>query len=109
MVHEEIATGWEWTTLPLGHRNAVAQPLLTWQGTEPYLRTIIAEMQLRPKLKVTDASGKVWTNADLPKELKTALDDGNLEYAMVKATDGGGRYAGAVLEFFKIWQRRPCP
>ncbi|GGU68310.1 hypothetical protein GCM10010211_37020 [Streptomyces albospinus] len=79
-----------------------AEGFMVKQGTEPYLRTIIAEMQLRPKLKVTDASGKVWTNADLAKELKTALDDGNLEYAMVKATDGGGEYAGAVLEFFKI-------
>ncbi|MFJ5800750.1 hypothetical protein [Streptomyces decoyicus] len=72
------------------------------QGTEPYLRTIIAEMELRPNLKATDASGKVWTNADLAKELKTALDSGNLEYAMAKATDGGGKYARAVLELFKI-------
>ncbi|SOE15105.1 hypothetical protein SAMN06272775_6039 [Streptomyces sp. 2323.1] len=79
-----------------------AEGFMVKQGTEPYLRTIIAEMQLRPRLKVTDASGKVWTNADLAKELKTALDGGNLEYAMVKATDGGGKYAGAVLEFFKI-------
>ncbi|MFH9796276.1 hypothetical protein [Streptomyces virginiae] len=79
-----------------------AQGFMVKQGTEPYLRTIIAEMRRRPDLEVTDAAGKVWTNADLAKELKTALDNGNLEYAMVKATDGGGKYAGAVLEFFKI-------
>ncbi|MBT2545639.1 hypothetical protein J7E99_34375, partial [Streptomyces sp. ISL-44] len=79
-----------------------AKGFMVKQGTEPYLRTIIAEMKRRPDLQVTDASGKVWTNADLAKELKTALDGGNLEYAMVKATDGGGKYAGAVLEFFKI-------
>ncbi|MFG3495850.1 hypothetical protein [Streptomyces sp. NPDC047928] len=72
------------------------------QGTEPYLRTIIAEMELRPRLKVTDASGKVWTNAELADELTKALDSKNVEYAMVKAKDGGGKYAGAVIEFFKI-------
>lgn len=65
-------------------------------------RTIIAEMQCRPALQVTDASGKVWTNADLAKELKTALDSGNLDYAMEKAKDGGAQYGGAVLEFFRI-------
>ncbi|MCX5449889.1 hypothetical protein [Streptomyces nigrescens] len=79
-----------------------AKGFMVKQGTEPYLRTIIAEMKRRPDLQATDASGKVWTNADLAKELKTALDSDNLEYAMVKATDGGGKYAGAVLEFFKI-------
>ncbi|MFD4242593.1 hypothetical protein ACFWP3_13480 [Streptomyces sp. NPDC058525] len=79
-----------------------AEGFMVKQGTEPYLRTIIAEMYRRPKLKVTDASGKVWTNQELATELKAALDSRNLEYAMVKATDGGSKYAGAVLEFFKI-------
>ncbi|MFF4012282.1 hypothetical protein [Streptomyces sp. NPDC001717] len=79
-----------------------AEGFMVKQGTEPYLRTIIAEMLARPKLKVTDASGKVWTNEALADELTKALDSKNLEYAMVKATDGGGKYAGAVLEFFKI-------
>ncbi|MGJ0153750.1 hypothetical protein ACR3S4_10300 [Streptomyces sp. CH8.1] len=79
-----------------------AKGFMVKQGTEPYLRTIIAEMKRRPDLEVTDAAGNVWTNAQLATELKTALDNGNLEYAMVKATDGGNKYAGAVLEFFKI-------
>ncbi|MEW1660894.1 hypothetical protein [Streptomyces sp. NPDC093707] len=79
-----------------------AEGFMVKQGTEPYLRTIIAEMERRPNLKATDASGKVWTNADLADELTKALDSKNLEYAMVKATDGGSKYAGAVLEFFKI-------
>ncbi|UUU41320.1 hypothetical protein [Streptomyces sp. NBC_00162] len=79
-----------------------AEGFMVKQGTEPYLRTIIAEMELRPNLKVTDASGKVWTNQALADELTRALDGKNLEYAMVKATDGGSKYAGAVLEFFKI-------
>ncbi|MEU9122806.1 hypothetical protein AB0C96_23580 [Streptomyces sp. NPDC048506] len=79
-----------------------AEGFMVKQGTEPYLRTIIAEMERRPNLKVTDASGKVWTNAELADELTRALDGKNLEYAMVKATDGGSRYSGAVLEFFKI-------
>lgn len=59
------------------------------QDTEPYLRTIIAEMQHRPALQVTDASGKIWANADVAEGLKSALG-------------GGAKYAGAVLEFFKI-------
>ncbi|MFD5878056.1 hypothetical protein NRK68_18550 [Streptomyces yangpuensis] len=79
-----------------------AEGFMVKQGTEPYLRTIIAEMELRPNLKVTDPSGKVWKNSDLADELTKALDSGNLEYAMVKAKDGGTQYAGAVLEFFKI-------
>ncbi|MEV6678674.1 hypothetical protein AB0N09_17705 [Streptomyces erythrochromogenes] len=79
-----------------------AKGFMVKQGTEPYLRTIIAEMKRRPDLEVTDGAGNVWTNAQLATELKTALDNGNLEYAMVKATDGGNKYAGAVLEFFKI-------
>ncbi|MFF3271640.1 hypothetical protein ACFYWU_11995 [Streptomyces chrestomyceticus] len=79
-----------------------AEGFMVKQGTEPYLRTIIAEMERRPNLKVTDTSGKVWTNAELADELTRALDSKNLEYAMVKATDGGSKYAGAVLEFFKI-------
>lgn len=79
-----------------------AQGFMVKQGTEPYLRTIIAEMNRRPGLEVIDSAGNVRTNADLASELKTALDSGNLEYAMVKAKDGGGKYAGAVLEFFKI-------
>ncbi|WP_244291238.1 hypothetical protein [Streptomyces subrutilus] len=79
-----------------------AEGFMVKQGTEPYLRTIIAEMELRPNLKVTDAKGKVWTNSDLADELTKALDAKTLEYAMVKAKDGGAKYAGAVLEFFKI-------
>ncbi|WP_030763948.1 hypothetical protein [Streptomyces sp. NRRL F-2664] len=79
-----------------------AEGFMVKQGTEPYLRTIIAEMELRPNLKVTDPLGNVWKNSDLADELTKALDSGNLEYAMVKAKDGGSQYAGAVLEFFKI-------
>lgn len=79
-----------------------AQDLMVQQGTRPYLETIINEMLQRPTLRVTDASGKVWTNAKLAEELKTALDNGNLDYAMVRAKDGGAVYAGAVFEYFKI-------
>ncbi|MFE2327565.1 hypothetical protein ACFXD5_27205 [Streptomyces sp. NPDC059385] len=79
-----------------------AEGFMVKQGTEPYLRTIIAEMERRPTLKVTDAAGKTWTNAKLAEELTKALDAKDVVYAMVKATDGGAKYAGAVLEFFKI-------
>ncbi|MEU9318844.1 hypothetical protein [Streptomyces sp. NPDC048295] len=76
--------------------------LMVKQGTRHYLETIIAEMEARPALSVTDSTGRKWTNADLAAELRPALDIGNLEYAMVKAVEGKGTYAGAVLEYFKI-------
>ncbi len=38
----------------------------------------------------------------LAAELRPAFDHGNLEYARVKAVEGKGAYAGAVLEYFKI-------
>ncbi|MFB6814546.1 hypothetical protein ACFCV8_08365 [Streptomyces sp. NPDC056347] len=82
--------------------NGAASGLMVQQGTRRYLETIIAEMNLRPKLSVTDSAGKVWKNSDLASELETALINGKLEYVMVKAGEGSGSYAGAVLEYFKI-------
>ncbi|MEV2243764.1 hypothetical protein [Streptomyces sp. NPDC049970] len=79
-----------------------AADLMVQQGTRHYLETILAEMEARPLLSVTDGAGKVWTNAELVAELRPALESGNLEYAMVKAAEGKGSYAGAVLEYFKI-------
>ncbi|MFJ8883799.1 hypothetical protein ACIRJR_10345 [Streptomyces sp. NPDC102402] len=79
-----------------------AADLMVQQGTRHYLETIIAEMEARPLLSVTDKTGAVWTNAELAAELRPALENGNLEYAMVKAVEGKGRYAGAVLEYFKV-------
>ncbi|MFD3412319.1 hypothetical protein [Streptomyces cyaneofuscatus] len=79
-----------------------ADGLMVKQGTREYLQTIIAEMEARPHLTVTDDAGKVWTNAQLASELDAALTGGTLEYAMVRATEGQGTYAGAVIEHFKI-------
>ncbi|MFF8615078.1 hypothetical protein [Streptomyces sp. NPDC015350] len=81
----------------------LAEKFMVQQGTRHYLWTIIAEMEARPALSVTDSAGRVWTNNDLVAELKPALRDGNLEYVMVKATESkDGIYAGAVLEHFNI-------
>lgn len=79
-----------------------AKGLMVKQGTPEYLQTIIAEMEARPHLTVTDDAGKVWTNAQLASELGTALRGGDLEYAMVKAIDGQSTYAGAIIEYFKV-------
>ncbi|MFC9034131.1 hypothetical protein [Streptomyces arboris] len=79
-----------------------ADGLMVKQGTREYLQTIIAEMEARPHLTVTDDAGKVWTNGQLASELDAALTGGNLEYAMVRAIEGQGTYAGAVIEHFKI-------
>ncbi|MEU8919294.1 hypothetical protein AB0D26_39755, partial [Streptomyces libani] len=35
MTHQNIAAGWGRTTISLAPREAVAQPLLTWQGSSP--------------------------------------------------------------------------
>ncbi|MEV3928296.1 hypothetical protein [Streptomyces sp. NPDC049944] len=79
-----------------------AADLMVQQGTRHYLETIIAEMEARPLLSVTDKTGMVWTNVELAAEPRPALENGNLEYAMVKAVEGKGRCAGAVLEYFKV-------
>ncbi|MFB7846203.1 hypothetical protein ACFC34_04070 [Streptomyces sp. NPDC056053] len=79
-----------------------AEKFMVQQGTSHYLETIIAEMEARPSLSVTDSTGKVRTNAQLATELRTAFDNGNLEYVMVKAAKSNGTYAGAVLEYFNI-------
>ncbi|MFD4856539.1 hypothetical protein [Streptomyces atratus] len=79
-----------------------AEKFMVQQGTSHYLETIISEMEARPLLSVTDSAGKTWTNANLAAELRPAFESGNLEYAMVKAVEGKGTYAGAVLEYFKI-------
>ena len=79
-----------------------ADGLMVKQGTREYLQTIIAEMEARPHLTVTDDAGKVWTNGQLASELDAALTCGNLEYAMARAIEGQGTYAGAVIEHFKI-------
>ncbi|TXS63141.1 hypothetical protein EAO76_40650 [Streptomyces sp. sk2.1] len=79
-----------------------AADMMVKQGTREYLETIIAEMDARPALSVTDSTGKLWKNSDLVTELETALKLGNLEYVMVRATENSGKYSGAVLEYFKI-------
>ncbi|MET9921005.1 hypothetical protein ABZZ04_28570, partial [Streptomyces sp. NPDC006435] len=79
-----------------------AEEFMVQQGTSHYLETIITEMEVRSSLSVTDSTGKVWTNAQLAIELRTAFDNGNLEYVMVKAAKSNGTYAGAVLEYFNI-------
>ncbi|MFJ4920240.1 hypothetical protein [Streptomyces sp. NPDC088725] len=78
-----------------------AEGFMAKQGTEPYPWTIIAEIQRRRMLQVTDASGKVWANADLAKELRTALGGRQPGVRHGGGQHGGAKYAGA-LEFFKI-------
>lgn len=69
-----------------------AQGIMVKQGTKEYVHTILTEMWKR--------GGKDRTIAD---SLFDALEDGKLQYVLVKATDNTGSYAGAVLEHFKIY------
>ncbi|WP_328874440.1 hypothetical protein OHT76_32720 [Streptomyces sp. NBC_00287] len=69
-----------------------AQGMRVKQGTKPYIRTILAEMTLRGR-----------RDGEIAKALRTALNEGKLQYVLVKANDNpGSSYAGAVLEHLKI-------
>jgi hypothetical protein len=81
------------------------------QGTRPYIETIIAEMRKNQNLiardgagnPVLDSAGRPVTNGTIAQQIFDALDDGKLEYVMVKAAENPGTYAGAKLEHFEIY------
>ncbi|MFF1497113.1 hypothetical protein [Streptomyces sp. NPDC058304] len=69
-----------------------AQGMRVKQGTKPYIRTILAEMTLR--------GGE---DARIAKLLRDALNQGKLQYVLVKANDSlGSTYAGARIEHLKV-------
>ncbi|MFD8215931.1 hypothetical protein ACFV2U_19840 [Streptomyces sp. NPDC059697] len=69
-----------------------AQGMRVKQGTKLYVQTILTQMWKR--------GGKDRRIAD---DLFDALEDGKLQYVLVKANENTGSYAGAVLEHFKIY------
>jgi len=77
----------------LGWRNGAgdAAGMRVKQGTREYVHTILTVMWKR--------GGEDRRIAD---QLFDALEDGKLQYVLVKANENTGSYAGAVLEHFKI-------
>ncbi|MFF7702864.1 hypothetical protein [Streptomyces lydicus] len=69
-----------------------AANMMVKQGTKPYLETIFHEMWKR--------GGR---DRQLADALFDALEDGKLEYVLVKGKESGGSYDGAVLEHFTVY------
>ncbi|MFF2325594.1 MULTISPECIES: hypothetical protein [unclassified Streptomyces] len=65
------------------------------QGTLEYVRTILADMESRAL--TTPLDGKY------AAEIRAALKSKTLQYVLVQATENPGTYAGATLEYFKIF------
>ncbi|WP_051853580.1 hypothetical protein [Streptomyces sp. NRRL S-146] len=65
--------------------------MMVKQGTKEYFYTILEKMWAR--------GGK---DTEIANALEDALEDGKLQYVLVKANENTGSYAGAVMEYFKI-------
>ncbi|MGW6736288.1 hypothetical protein [Streptomyces sp. NPDC055013] len=65
--------------------------MMVKQGTKEYFYTILEKMWAR--------GGK---DTEIANALEDALEDGKLQYVLVKANENPGSYAGAVMEYFKI-------
>ncbi|WP_460069094.1 hypothetical protein [Streptomyces sp. YKOK-I1] len=80
----------------LGARNLPSGKRVS-QGTREYFLDIIREMQERGKTNLTEAR--------LARNLKNALDDGKLDYIVVKGEKNAGEYAGYRMRQFDISDR----
>ncbi len=66
------------------------------QGSRPYFLDILEQMKKRGR------DPRYRSDWDLAKELKTALDEGRLEYVAVKGKDNAGTYTGYTKQRFDI-------
>ncbi|MEU5715721.1 hypothetical protein AB0G71_08000 [Streptomyces sp. NPDC020403] len=69
---------------------------LVKQGTLEYVRTIVADMEERALFSPEDAK--------YAEEIDTAIKNKTLRYVLVQATENTGKYAGAELKHFKIFE-----
>ncbi|KAB2972460.1 hypothetical protein F8R89_10615 [Streptomyces sp. SS1-1] len=65
--------------------------MMVKQGTKEYFYTILEKMWAR--------GGK---DTEIANALEDALEEGKLQYVLVKANENTGSYAGSVMEYFKI-------
>ncbi|MEU1211269.1 hypothetical protein ABZ424_02155 [Streptomyces sp. NPDC005790] len=69
---------------------------LVKQGTLEYVRTIVADMEERALFSPEYAK--------YAEEIDTAIKKKTLRYVLVQATENTGKYAGAELKHFKIFE-----
>ncbi|MFD7132677.1 hypothetical protein [Streptomyces sp. NPDC059894] len=83
-------------TTDLGARNLPSGKRVS-QGTREYFEDIIREMQKRGK--------KIPSERKLAAQLMKALDEGKLDYIVVKGEKNAGKYAGYHMRQFDISER----
>ncbi|MEV1043689.1 hypothetical protein [Streptomyces sp. NPDC049916] len=65
------------------------------QGTLEYVRTIVADMEARSLSSPLDAK--------YAQEIRAAIENKNLQYVLVQASENPGTYTGAQIKHFKIF------
>ncbi|MGX1312270.1 hypothetical protein RKD24_002389 [Streptomyces calvus] len=90
------------TTAALGVRKGHSGRLVT-QGTKEYFETILKEMEKRAERRTK--SGDVEAaraERTLAEDLRDALDEGKVDYVLVKADFNGPNYAGYQMKQFDL-------
>ncbi|MEU6174620.1 hypothetical protein ABZ832_22240 [Streptantibioticus parmotrematis] len=81
----------------LGARN-LPDGVRVSQGTRAYFEDILREMEKR----AAKNPAKYSSDGDLARQLSHALDEGKLDYIVVKGNENSGRYAGYSMRKFNI-------
>ncbi|MFE9556302.1 hypothetical protein ACFYOD_22825 [Streptomyces sp. NPDC006703] len=87
------------TTAGLGTRKGISGRRVT-QGTREYFETILQEMDKRAAKAPNTPGGKA--EAQLAKDLRTALKQNKIDYVLVKADSNGAKYAGYEMKQFDL-------
>ncbi|MFC3262151.1 hypothetical protein ACFOR8_25660, partial [Streptomyces xanthochromogenes] len=90
-------------TASLGTRKGLTGRRVT-QGTREYFETILKEMDKRAKKAKGSPQGRA--EAALMANLKRALQDGKVDYVLVKADSDGAKYAGYEMKEFDLSVRK---
>ncbi|MGQ4329792.1 hypothetical protein [Streptomyces hayashii] len=90
------------TRADLGVRKGHSGRLVT-QGTREYFETILKEMEKRAKRRRSEGLlDQARAERALARDLRTALNEGNVDYVLVKADFDGPKYAGYQMKQFDL-------
>ncbi|MFI2911377.1 hypothetical protein ACG2OD_24525 [Streptomyces sp. PDY-4] len=90
------------TTASLGTRKGHSGRLVT-QGTKEYFETILKEMEKRSARRADSGSADAArAERALAEDLQNALDEGLVDYVLVKADFNGPTYAGYQMKQFDL-------
>ncbi|MCQ9135451.1 hypothetical protein [Streptomyces hilarionis] len=90
------------TTANLGVRKGHSGRLVT-QGTREYFETILKEMEKRAKRRRSEGLlDQARAERALARDLRTALNQGKVDYVLVKADFHGSKYAGYQMKQFDL-------